>query len=105
MSRLDLPQGTLIGRDRELAFLRGFFQEAAVSSGAVLLSGEPGVGKTALLNALADSASAAGTTVLRVAGAQFEGAAGSSPGTSATTWRCWPPSRAGSRTARRWPAR
>jgi predicted ATP-dependent serine protease len=39
----------------------------------VLLSGDPGVGKTALLNGLADSVSAAGTTVLRVAGAQFEG--------------------------------
>jgi hypothetical protein len=41
MSRLDLPEGTLVGRDRELAFLRGFFQEAAVSGGAVLLSGAP----------------------------------------------------------------
>ena len=73
MSRLDLPPGALVGRDRELGFLEGFFTEAAVSGGAVLLSGEPGVGKTALLNALADFASAAGTTVLRVAGAEFEG--------------------------------
>ena len=73
MSRLDLPQGALVGRDRELAFLQGFFAEAAVSGGALLLSGDPGVGKTALLNGLADSASAAGTTVLRVAGAEFEG--------------------------------
>jgi hypothetical protein len=73
MSRLDLPPGALVGRDREFGFLQGFFQEAAVSGGAVLLSGEPGVGKTALLNGLADSASAAGTTVLRVAGAEFEG--------------------------------
>ena len=67
------PRGTRVGRDRELAFLRGFFQEAAVSGGAVLLSGDPGVGKTVLLNGLADSASAAGTTVLRAAGAEFEG--------------------------------
>jgi predicted ATP-dependent serine protease len=65
MSRLDLPPGALVGRDREFGFLQGFFQEAAVSGGAVLLSGEPGVGKTALLNGLADSVSAAGTTVLR----------------------------------------
>ena len=36
MSRLDLPQGALVGRDRELAFLRAFFQEAAISGGAVL---------------------------------------------------------------------
>ena len=73
MSRLELPPGTLVGRDRELGFLREFFQQAAVSGGAVLLSGDPGVGKTALLNDLADAASAAGTTVLRVAGAEFEG--------------------------------
>lgn len=39
----------------------------------MLLSGEPGVGKTTLLNGLADSASAAGTTVMRVTGAEFEG--------------------------------
>lgn len=31
------------------------------------------MGKTALLNALADSASASGTMALRVAGAEFEG--------------------------------
>jgi hypothetical protein len=63
---VSLPPGALVGRDRELGFLREFFHEAAVSGGAVLLSGDPGVGKTALLNDLADSASAAGTTVLRV---------------------------------------
>jgi len=73
MSRLDLPPAVLVGRDRERGFLQEFFQEAAVSGGAVLLSGEPGAGKTALLNGLADSASATGTTVLRAAGAQFEG--------------------------------
>ena len=73
MSQLDLPAGGLTGRVRELDFLRGFFGQAAVSGGALLLTGDPGVGKTALLNALADAAAAAGTTVLRVAGAEFEG--------------------------------
>ena len=36
------------------------------------LSGDPGVGKTALLNVLADYASASGTMVLRVVGGEFE---------------------------------
>lgn len=63
----------LTGRPRELDFLAGFFRQAAVSGGALLVSGDPGVGKTALLNAVADAASAAGTTVLRAAGVEFEG--------------------------------
>jgi DNA-binding CsgD family transcriptional regulator/tetratricopeptide (TPR) repeat protein len=62
----------LTGRARELDFLAGFCQQAAVSGGALVLSGDPGVGKTALLNAIADAADAAGTTVLRVAGVEFE---------------------------------
>src|SRR5712672_2569363 len=54
MSRLDLPPAVLVGRDRERGFLQEFFQEAAVSGGAVLLFGEPGAGKTALLNGPGD---------------------------------------------------
>ena len=73
MSQLDLPPGALIGRVRELDLLQRFFREAAVSGGALLLSGDPGVGKTALVNALADAAAAAGTMILRVTGAEFEG--------------------------------
>ena len=73
MSQLRLPAGGLIGRDREAGFLERFFRQAAVSGGALLLSGEPGVGKTALLDALGDRASGSGTMVLRVAGAEFEG--------------------------------
>jgi len=73
VSQLDLPPGALTGRVRELGFLEGFSRQAAVDGGALLLSGDPGVGKTALLSALAESASAAGTMVVRVAGAEFEG--------------------------------
>jgi DNA-binding CsgD family transcriptional regulator len=73
VSQLDLPPGALTGRVRELGFLAEFVRQAAVNGGALLLSGDPGVGKTALLSALADSASAAGTMVVRVAGAEFEG--------------------------------
>ena len=62
----------MIGRERELSLLREFFAQSAVSGGALVLSGEPGVGKTALINALADALSASGTMVLRAAGSQFE---------------------------------
>ena len=65
--------GGLIGRDRDLGFLREFARQAAAGGGALVLSGDPGMGKTALLNALAESAAAAGTVVLRVTGAEFEG--------------------------------
>ena len=73
MSQLDVAAGQLTGRAGEPDFLAGFFRQAAVSGGALLLSGDPGVGKTALLNVLADFASASGTMVLRVAGVEFEG--------------------------------
>ena len=73
MSQLDLPPETLTGRTRELGFLQGFARETAVSGGALILSGDPGMGKTALLNTLADSALASGMTVLHVAGLEFEG--------------------------------
>ena len=72
MSQLDLPPEALTGRTRELGFLQGFARETAASGGALILSGDPGMGKTALLNALADSALTSGMTVLRVAGLEFE---------------------------------
>ena len=50
-----------------VASLRGFFGQAMAGGGALLLTGDPGVGKTALLKALADATSAAGTMVQRVA--------------------------------------
>ena len=73
MSQPDILPGALVGRDGELGFLQEFFRQTAVSGGALFLSGDPGVGKTALVNVLADSSSASGTMVVRVAGAEFEG--------------------------------
>lgn len=67
----DRPE-TLVGRLREVDFLRRFLQQTGVNGGTLLLSGEAGVGKTALLEATVDAAHAAGTTVLRVTGAEFE---------------------------------
>jgi DNA-binding CsgD family transcriptional regulator len=56
----------LFGRAREQATLRQLFRESAAGHGAVaLIGGEPGSGKTRLLDALADEAAAGGATVLR----------------------------------------
>ena len=62
----------LIGRDRELEILARFTEQAAAEGWAFLLVGEPGAGKTALLDAMADAAGEAGTGVLRAAGVEFE---------------------------------
>lgn len=66
--------GSLIGRDDDLEYITAFADQAAVSGGALLLSGEAGVGKTVLLDAAAAHAETAGSRVLRAAGAEFEGA-------------------------------
>jgi DNA-binding CsgD family transcriptional regulator len=62
----------LVGRSRDLALIGAFLDRGGTGGEALLLSGEPGVGKTALLNAAADAASEAGTWVLRAAGVEFE---------------------------------
>jgi DNA-binding CsgD family transcriptional regulator len=64
--------GSLIGRGHDLEYITAFVDQAAVSGGALLLSGAAGVGKTVLLDAAAAHAEAAGTRVLRAAGAEFE---------------------------------
>ena len=73
---VDYPQAgmakALVGRGGELALIGAFLDRAGTDGEALLLSGEPGVGKTALLNAAADAASEAGTRVLRAAGVEFE---------------------------------
>jgi DNA-binding CsgD family transcriptional regulator len=67
---------SLIGRDDDLDHLRVFVDRAALGGGALLLSGDAGVGKTVLLDATAEYARAAGCTVLRAVGAEFERAVG-----------------------------
>jgi DNA-binding CsgD family transcriptional regulator len=62
----------LIGRDRDVAFICGFVDEAAVRGGALLVSGDAGVGKTALLDVAALHAEAAGIRVVRAVGDEFE---------------------------------
>lgn len=63
----------LIGRDHELAeFERSTGRAAAGECRFVFLSGEPGIGKTCLLERLSATASSAGFLVLSGAGAEFE---------------------------------
>lgn len=62
-----------LGRDRELGLIGSFLEQAATEGGALLLTGDPGVGKTMLLDAAAAAAGAAGTRVLCVAGTEFGG--------------------------------
>jgi transcriptional regulator with GAF, ATPase, and Fis domain len=50
----------LFGRGDDLEYLTGFVDEVAVSDGALLLSGEAGVGKTVLLRAAAAHAAISG---------------------------------------------
>ena len=62
----------LAGRDEDLGVIEAFLDEASAGGAALLLTGEPGVGKTALLDAAQERAMAAGVRVLRAAGARFE---------------------------------
>ena len=62
----------LAGRGGELALIGAFVERACVGGDTLLLFGEPGAGKTALLDVAAGTASDAGTLVLRAAGVEFE---------------------------------
>jgi DNA-binding CsgD family transcriptional regulator len=60
-----LGQGSLAGRDQELAELRGWLAEALAGRGRlVVLTGPPGIGKTRLAEELADGARRSGQRVL-----------------------------------------
>jgi DNA-binding CsgD family transcriptional regulator/tetratricopeptide (TPR) repeat protein len=61
-----------VGRRSESELINSFLVAAAREGGALLLVGEPGVGKTALLRSAAEAASALGTRVLQTEGVQFE---------------------------------
>ena len=62
----------LIGRGQDLVVVRAFVYETSAQGGALLLSGEPGVGKSALLDCAEQLAAMAGIRVLRAAGTEFE---------------------------------
>ena len=61
-----LPRRPLIGREAEMALLRERLSAARDGNGSVvLIAGEPGAGKTRLLDALVSEATSAGMTALR----------------------------------------
>ncbi len=62
----------VVGRDEELVLIRSLVADAAEGGAVLLLTGEPGMGKTVLLDVAAEAAAAAGTRVLRAAGVEFE---------------------------------
>ena len=71
MSQLS-SSARLVGRDRDIAAIRAFVDQAAEHGGALVVSGDAGVGKTALIEAAVSYAVSAGLRLLRATGAQFE---------------------------------
>ncbi|PWI19384.1 hypothetical protein DI272_38430 [Streptomyces sp. Act143] len=65
------PAEGLVGREEEVRLLRSFVGKAVDGGGALLVSGEPGVGKSVLLGVAAEAASAAGALVLRFDGVEY----------------------------------
>src|SRR5882757_4486517 len=66
----------LVGRAGELSQVSEFFTVGADNSRALLVFGDAGIGKSALVAAAAEDAAAAGARVLRAEGAQFEAGLG-----------------------------
>ena len=63
---------SLVGREFELQRVDGLIDDVLERGGALMLSGEPGVGKSALLAAAAERAADHGMRVLRATGVQTE---------------------------------
>ncbi|MBC9225164.1 AAA family ATPase [Aeromicrobium sp. 636] len=72
MANAHPPTPRLVGRAREVAALTDFVRKAAVDGSALLLTGEPGVGKSALLQAACEVAEAERMRVVRGAGVEYE---------------------------------
>ncbi|MEX5719112.1 helix-turn-helix transcriptional regulator [Geodermatophilus maliterrae] len=70
------PAGSLVGRAGDVAVLTAFLDRAAGHGAALVLTGEPGVGKSALLDVAAQAAGTSGVRVLSAAGAEFEAEVG-----------------------------
>ncbi len=64
--------GTLVGRAGEVELLRSFLGRTAQHGAALCLTGEAGVGKTALLDVAGGAAAASGLRVLTAGGVEFE---------------------------------
>jgi DNA-binding CsgD family transcriptional regulator len=66
------PGSALVGRDGDLQLIWDFLRHAGDHGDCLIILGEPGIGKTALLDAAAETAAADGARVLRAGGVQFE---------------------------------
>jgi len=64
--------GPLLGRDAEIGLLASLLDGIADSGGALVLSGEPGIGKSRLLAVAAEFARERGLMVLSTTGVQSE---------------------------------
>jgi len=64
--------GHLVGRDVEVDRVRAFIATARTDGGALVVTGDPGVGKTELLDVAARQATADASRVVRAAGVEFE---------------------------------
>ncbi|MFC7360124.1 ATP-binding protein [Nocardioides astragali] len=62
----------LVGRDTSLAVIATFLEEVATSGAHLVVSGDPGIGKTSLLQASRDRATTAGIRVFAADAAQFD---------------------------------
>jgi len=62
----------ILGRDRELAMVSGLVASATEGGGALLIHGDAGIGKSALLERAQDIARAEGLRVLRTTGVRTE---------------------------------
>lgn len=67
---------TLVGREYEVGRLGDFLADIPCVGGSLVLLGEPGVGKTALLAEVSREGEAAGMRVLRTAGVQYRAQVG-----------------------------
>jgi DNA-binding NarL/FixJ family response regulator len=76
MSARSVGAAELFGRSAELERISRFLHELHERGDARLLCGEPGVGKSVLLDAAADLAQAASIRVLRASGSEFEAQVG-----------------------------
>src|ERR1700720_31114 len=72
LQRGDAAGEAPIGRRRELAAIQAFVQRTCRDGEALIVVGDPGVGKTLLLDAAADMATSTGARVLRASGVEFE---------------------------------
>ncbi|MDV7218106.1 ATP-binding protein [Streptomyces prunicolor] len=72
MASASLTSPNLVGRSAELAVLDRHFDTALARGAALILTGEAGVGKTALLDAAAARTSEAGFRVLRIFGCPYQ---------------------------------